>query len=234
MDNRPYSTTQASVGVTYDAGLRAFMNKVYGRMAAGVLATGLIAAFVMSQPALMKFFLGGPQMYIVIFAPLAVIWFGFNPNRMSANQLSVSFFLLAALYGISFSTIGLIFTGESIARAFFVATAMFAGLSIYGYTTRKNLDALGSFAIMGVIGLLVASVINIFIGSSMMQNVIAGVGIVAFAGLTAFYTQQTKEMFSTSYTGEIASRLAWVAALNLYISFIAMFQYILHFMGNRQ
>ncbi len=234
MDNRPYTSARTTTAVGYDAGLRAHMQQVYNRMAAGVLITAVTAWIVSSTPALLQLFMGGPQAYIVIFAPLALIWFGFNPARMTSKQLMLSFGALSILYGISFSVLGVMFTNESIARAFFVASAMFAGLSIYGYTTKKSLDAIGSFCVMGVWGLLVASLLNLFFQSPMMQNVIAGVGIIAFAGITAWYTQMTKETYSMSNGDEMNSRMAWSAALNLYIAFIAMFQYILQFMGERR
>ncbi|MCC7305830.1 MAG: Bax inhibitor-1/YccA family protein [Alphaproteobacteria bacterium] len=233
MENRNY-TAQATRTVTYDAGLRAHMSSVYNRMTAGVLVTALVAWFVSSSPMMLSFFLGGPQAYIVMFAPLAVLWFGFRPDRMASQKLMISFFLIAVLYGISFSVIALVFTGESIARAFFVATAMFAGLSIYGYTSKKSLDALGAFAVMGIWGLFVAALLNLFFHSPVAQNMIAGLGIIAFAGLTAWQTQATKEMYHPSAGEEMNSRMAWAATLNLYISFIAMFQYLLHFMGNQR
>ena len=220
--------TRASV----DAGLRGHMQRVYNRMSLGVLVTALTAWFVSSSPVLLNLFLGGPQAYIIMFAPLVITMFGFRPDRMAARQLGMVFFAVAVVYGISVAAIALVFTGESIARAFFVATAMFAGLSIFGYTTRK--DAMGSFAVMGMFGLLAASVIGLFFQSTMMQHVIAGVGIVVFAILTAWQTQTLKESYSPYAPEEANSRMAWAAALNLYISFIAMFQYILHFLGQRQ
>lgn len=232
MDNR-YSIPASREGTQIDAGLRAHMNSVYSRMTLGVLVTALTSWMVASSPELLKFFLGGPQAYIVMLAPLAVVWFGFNPARMNSKQLAVSFFVLAVLYGISFSTIALIFTGESIARAFFVATAMFAGLSIFGYTTKKNLSGMGTFMVMGVWGLLIASLLNIFFHSPMMQNMIAAAGVVIFSGITAFYTQMTKEMYNPAAGDEGNSRMAWVATLNLYISFVALFQYLIQFMGQR-
>ncbi len=216
-----------------DAGLRNHMSSIYNRMTAGVLVTALVSWIVASSPALLKLFLGGPQMYLVIFAPLLIVWFGFNPARMNSRKLAVSFFALAVLYGISFSVIGLIFTQASIARAFFVATAMFAGLSIFGYTTKKNLDGLGTFAVMGIWGVFVAAILNMFFHSPAMQNMIAGVGIIAFSGLTAWQTQMMKEMYNPAQGAEGNSRMAWGAALNLYISFIALFQYLIQFMGQR-
>ena len=170
----------------------------------------------------------------MIFAPVLVVWFGFNPARMNSSKLALSFFLISVLYGISFSVIGLIFTHASIARAFFVAAGMFAGLSIYGYTTKKNLDAMGAFVLMGIMGIFFAGILNLFFHSPGMQNVIAGIGIIAFSGLTAWKTQAMKEMYNASMNPEMASRVAWDAALTLYISFIALFQYIIHFMGQRQ
>ncbi|MGB4107559.1 MAG: Bax inhibitor-1/YccA family protein [Alphaproteobacteria bacterium] len=231
MENR--STVSRPQSTTMDVGLRAHMGRVYNRMTLGVLVTAITAALVASSPALMKFFLGGPQMYIVIFAPLAVVWFGFNPSRMNSKQLAMSFFALAVLYGISFSTIGIIFTKESIAQVFFIATAMFAGLSIFGYTTRKNLDGMGSFLIMGVWGLLIASLVNMFFMNPGVSQLLSYVGVAVFAGLTAWQTQMTKEMYHPGAGDEANSRMAWSATLNLYISFIAMFQYLIQIFGQR-
>lgn len=229
-----FQKAQTSAGaVTYDAGLRAHMQKVYNRMSLGVLVTALVSYVVSHSPALLALFLGGPQAYIVMFAPLIVLWFGFNPMTMPASKLRISFFAISVLYGISFAVIFLAFAEASIARAFFVAAGMFAGLSIFGYTTRKNLDALGIFAVMGVWGVFIVAMINIFVGSSGMSDLIAGVGIIAFSGITAWQTQATKEMYHPSAGDENNSRMAWSSALTLYISFIALFQYILHFMGGR-
>jgi len=234
MNNQYQSPRTTALGTSVDAGLRGHMNRIYSRMALGVLVSGLVAFFVGNSHELLLMLMGGPQRYIVVFAPLLIVMFGFNPARMSARAMSIAFFALAVLYGISFSAIFAVYTGESIAKVFFIATSMFAGLSIFGYTTKKNLDGLGSFAIMGMWGLLVLGLINIFVGSSLMGNVISGAGILVFAGLTAFDTQRLKEMYSPNTPSEIASRLSWMGALQLYIDFIAMFQYILHFLGDRR
>lgn len=238
---QPNQFQQTRAGVAeIDAGLKAHMQRVYNRMTAGVLITALTSWIVSSSPTLMSLFLGGPQAYIVMFAPLALIWFGFRPERMESRTLMLSYGGICVLYGISFSVLLLAFTGESIVRAFFMASALFAGLSIFGYVTKKNLDALGTFAVMGVIGVLIFSIGTMIAGgffgvdTTMMQSVIAGVGLLAFSGVTAWQTQTTKEMYSPAHGDEGNSRMAWAAALNLYISFIAIFQYLLHFLGQRE
>jgi FtsH-binding integral membrane protein len=200
--------------------------------------TALTALVVASSETLLSLFLGGPQAYIVAFAPLAVVMFGFRPDRMQASTLRLAFFGIAVLYGISFASIAVLATQDpafaaDVARAFFIATAMFAGLSVYGYTSKTDFSPMRSFLVMGVWGLVAASVMNIFFQSSGMSNVIAGVGILLFAGLTVYQTQETKQMYNPAIGAEYLSRLGWAAALNLYISFIAMFQYVLHFLNQR-
>lgn len=222
-----------------DAGLKAHMQSVYNRMTVGVFITAITAWFVSSSPTLLTLFMGGPQAYVIMLAPLAIIWFGFRPERMTPKQLMFAFGALAVVYGISFSVIFKVFTGASIAQAFFMATALFAGLSVFGYVTKKNLDALGTFAVMGVMGVFILSIGTMVAGmfgveTGMMQNIIAGLGLLAFSGVTAWQTQSTKEMYHPSHGDDANSRMAWSAALTLYISFIAIFQYILQFVGNRE
>lgn len=238
MQPNKFETIARSGAREIDEGLRKHMNSIYARMSAGVLVTALVALVVGSSPMLLNLFLGGPQKYLVIFAPLAVVWFGFRPDRMPASQLMAAFFGIAVLYGISFAAIAAVATADptfamAVAKAFFIATIMFAGLSIIGYTTKKDLSGMQTFLTMGILGLVGISVINIFFQNSMMSNLIAGAGILLFSGLTVFQTQQMKEMYNPNTPAEYASRMAWAAALNLYISFIAMFQYILHFLNQR-
>lgn len=227
-------------GREYDEGLRRHMNGIYLKMTAGVLVTALVALVVANSPLLLELFLGGPQKFIVIFAPLAITMFGFNPMTMRPGQLMAAFFGISVAYGISFATIAVVATqdpafGADVARAFFVATAMFAGLSIVGYTTKTDLTPIRTVASMAIWGLVGASLINWWVGSSMMSNAIAGVGIVLFSGLTVWQTQAMKDMYShVSSDGNFAERISWAAALNLYISFIALFQYILHFMNQNR
>ncbi len=231
--------TQAqSVGRDIDAGLRKYMGNIYMKMTGGVLVTAIVALIVASSPFLLELFLGGPQKMIVIFAPLAIIWFGFNPMTMSSGKLMAAFFGVSVAYGISFATIAVIATQDAafaldVARAFFVASAMFAGLSIYGYTTKRDLSPMRTFLAMGIWGLVAVSIINFFFPTSFMSNAIAGAGILLFSGMTVWQTQAMKEMYHPATDKEVQERISWAAALNLYISFIALFQYILHFMSQR-
>ena len=238
MEPNQLGSTQTQSTTRMDAGLRKHMNNIYFRMSMGVLVTAITALVVGSSPFLLNLFLGGPQRYLVIFAPLAIIWFGFRPEKMTASQLMAAFYGVAVVYGISFAAIAAVATADAtfaiaVAKAFFIATSMFAGLSILGYTIKKDLSGMQTFLSMGIIGLVVLSVINIFFGNDMMSNLIAGAGILLFSGLTVWQTQDMKRMYSPNAPAELASRMAWAAALNLYISFIAMFQYILHFLSNR-
>lgn len=217
-----------------DVGLRNHMISVYNRMTAGILITALTAWVVGSSPVLMELFLGGPQKYLVMFAPLAIVWFGFNPASMSSNALRMAFVGVSVMYGISFSTLAYAFAGADIARAFFITSAMFAALSIYGYTTKTDLQPMAKFLFMAVIGLVIAGVAGIFVEySSTVQIGISVLSVLVFAGVTAWETQNTKRMYSASYGDEINSRLAWSGALSLYISFVVMFSHILNLMQER-
>ncbi len=234
MQTDRYSPAQSRSEV-YDAGLRAHMISVYNRMTAGILITAIVAWLVSNSPALLALFLGGPQAYVVMFAPLAIVWFGFNPASMSSQKLMLAFGAVSVLYGISFSTIALAFAQADIARAFFITAAMFASLSIYGYTTKTDLAPFAKFLFMGVIGLIIVGVTGLFVEySSTMQLGISVVSVFIFAGITAWETQNTKRMYNMGNGQEINSRLAWSAALSLYISFVVMFTHILHLISNNR
>ena len=237
METNRFDTTQSQNTTYMDAGLRKHMSNIYAKMSAGVLVTALVALVVGTNQTLLQLFLGGPQKYLVMFAPLAIIWFGFRPEKMKASQLKMAFFAIATVYGISFAAIAAVASGNpafavTVAKAFFLATAMFAGLSILGYTTKKDLSGMRTFLSMGIIGLIALSVMNLFFQNSMMQNVISGASILLFSGLTVYETQNMKRMYSPNTPAEMAERMVWAAALNLYISFIAIFQSVLHFMNN--
>lgn len=232
------SQQQATVGaasgaVAFDAGLRAHMLKVYNYMASGVLLTGIIAMWMASSGMALSM-MGSPIRWLVILAPLGfVMIMSFGINKLSQGALQACFWAFAIVMGMSMSTLALVYSGESIARTFFVTAAAFAGLSLYGYTTKKNLSGMGSFLIMGVIGLIIAMVVNIFLASSTLQWVISFLGVLIFAGLTAYDTQRIKSEYfhlaGTPYLGKAAI----MGALNLYLDFVNMFQFLLSFMGSR-
>ena len=220
-----------------DEGLRAHMNKVYGLMSVGMLVTGAVAYFVGNNEQLLTAIWGSGLKWVVMFAPLAVVFaFGAMLNRMSAATARLVFFGYAALMGLSISFIFAACTGISIAQTFLVTAIAFAGLSLYGYTTKKNLSAMGSFLMMGLIGLIVASIVNIFLASSAMAFAISVIGVLIFAGLTAYDTQNIKNTYlQMAQSGEeFLGKAAIMGALQLYLDFLNMFMFLLQFLGNRE
>ncbi len=236
----PFTTTRAQTQV--DAGLRSYMNSIYNRMTLGLAITFGVAYVASNSMSFIGLLAAQPWIALVLaFSPVAVVWFGFNPARMASKQLMASFMLISVLYGLSFSTIFLMYPVADIARALLITTIMFAGLSIYGYVTKRDLGPVGTFCVMGMFGLLALSVLymlgaafSLVEPSPMMNNLISVITIIVFAGMTAFDTQNAKQMYNASYTPEGNSRLAWACALNLYISFIALFQSILQLLSNRE
>jgi len=218
---------------TYDLGLRKHMLSIYNYMASGVLLTGVVA-LVAARTGLALSFASGPLMWIVALAPLGfVMAMSFGLNRMSYGTLQGLFWAFATVMGLSLSTIFLVYTGESIAATFFATAGAFAGLSLYGYTTKKDLSGFGTFLVMGVIGLLIAMVINIFLQSSTLALAISFIGVLVFAGLTAFDTQRLKTEYQYLRGTEFAGKAIIMGALNLYLDFINMFLFLLRFMGSR-
>ena len=227
-----------SVGVpraARDAGLRSYMLKVYNYMASGVLLTGIVALlFANSGMAAQVFQGGGLLPWVIILSPLAIVFaMSFGQNRMQTSTLQLLFWSFATLMGLSMSTIFLVYTGTSIAQTFFAVSAAFLGLSLWGYTTKKDLSGFGTFLIMGVVGLLVAMVINIFLQSSAMSMAISAIGVLLFAGLTAYDTQRIKSMYAHVAGTDMMGKTVIMGALSLYLDFINMFQFLLSFMGNR-
>ena len=219
---------------TYDTGLRAHMLKIYNYMCSGVLLTGIVALLTAST-GLVYTLMQGPLMWLVILSPLAIVFaMSLGANRFSTTTLQAMFWGFAALMGLSLSTIFVVFTGESIAATFFATAGAFAGLSLYGYTTKKDLSGFGTFLVMGLIGLLIAMVINIFLQSSALAVAISFIGVLIFAGLTAYDTQRLKEQYAMLRGSEFAGKAVVLGALTLYLDFINMFQFLLSFMGNRQ
>ena len=230
---------QAQGEAGFDAGLRSYMLSIYNYMASGVLLTGIVALLVYSTPALFAVFfnqVGSPTIlgWVAMLSPLAIILgMNFGLNRMSESTLKGLFWGFAALMGVSMSTIFARYTGASIAQTFFVTAASFGALSLYGYTTKKDLSAMGRFLFMGLIGIVIASIANIFIGSSSLQLAVNILGVLIFAGFTAYDTQRLREMYYQVQGSDFAGKAAVMGALTLYLNFINLFQFLLSFMGNR-
>src|SRR6478672_7238908 len=243
-DPRTTSASAATVGVpsvTRDAGLRSYMLSVYNYMASGVLLTGIIALGV-ANSSLINLIVNPatgqatPLFWVALFAPLGLVfWLSFGINRMSAGTAQAIFWVYAALVGVQFSSLFLVYTGASIAQAFFATAAAFLGLSLYGYTTKRDLSAMGIFFIMGVVGLFVAMLINLFLRSPGLDLAISAIGVLVFAGLTAYDTQKIKSIyFAVAGHGEAMAKSAVIGALNLYLDFINMFLFLLRLFGDRR
>jgi len=226
-----------TAAATRDAGLRSYMLSVYNYMASGVLLTGIVAMLFAGSELGRSIMLGGGALrWVIIFAPLLFIFaFGAAVNRASTGTLQIMFWAFAAIMGLSMSTIFLVYTQTSIAQAFFATAAAFAGLSLYGYTTKRDLlSGFGTFLIMGVVGLLVASLLNLFLQSTALMFAISAIGVLIFAGLTAYDTQKIKSMYFQLQGSDFLGKSAILGALSLYLDFINMFQFLLAFMGNRE
>jgi hypothetical protein len=237
-----------------DQGLRSYMLSVYNYMAGGLAITGIVAYLVAqmavaTSPETVAVTLGngvpltsfGAALYlsalrwVVMLAPLGLVFFlSARISKLSISASQTTFWVFAGLMGLSLSSIFLIYTGASITQTFFVTSIAFGGLSLYGYTTKRDLTAMGSFLIMGVIGLIVASLVNIFLQSSALQFAVSALGVLIFAGLTAYDTQKIKEMYYVGDAVAISAKKAIMGALSLYLDFINMFMFLLQFMGNRR
>jgi uncharacterized protein len=232
--------------VAIDAGLRAYMIRVYNYMAAGVALTGLVAWFAFSAAvtqtgagleltAFGQTLFHSPLMWVLVLAPLGLVMvISFGINRLSPATALTLFFVYAGLLGLSLATIFMVYTGASIARVFFISAATFGAMSLYGYTTKRDLTGFGSFLFMGLIGIVIASLVNIFLHSSGLNWVISVVGVLIFTGLTAYDTQNIKEMYSPMDDGTVAGRKAVMGALRLYLDFINLFLMLLRLFGDRR
>ena len=232
--------------VAIDAGLRAYMIRVYNYMTAGVALTGLVAYLAFSAAVthtgggltLTPFghaIFQSPLMWVFVLAPLGLVMLlSFGINRLSAGTALTLFFVYAGLLGLSLASIFLVYTGASITRVFFISAATFGAMSLYGYTTKRDLTAVGSFMFMGLIGIVIASLVNIFLQSSGLYWVISVVGVLVFVGLTAYDTQSIKEMYDVHDDGTVAGRKAVMGALRLYLDFINLFLMLLRIFGDRR
>ncbi len=242
-----YQTARATAGVrtaAIDEGLRAHMSKVYGTMSVGLLVTALAAWAVGSNDTLLAIFRDPITLrpnilgWIIMFAPLGMVFaFGAAINRLSAAGAQLFFYAFSAVMGLSLSWIFAVFTGISITQTFLVTAISFAGLSLWGYTTKKDISGWGAFLIMGLIGLIVASIVNIFLGSPAVHFAISIIGVLIFAGLTAYDTQKIKTDYiqhAQHMDTEWLQKSAIMGALNLYLDFVNLFMFLLQFMGNRE
>lgn len=244
----------ARADAAIDEGLRAYMIRVYNLMALGLAITGLAALGTImfattNDPAaavatlgngkmltgLGAALYGSPLRWVVMLAPLGMVFFlSARLNSMSVSGAQTAFWVFAGLMGLSLSSIFLVYTGQSIVRTFFITAASFGALSLWGYTTKRDLSGMGSFLFMGLVGLIIASIVNIFLASSAMQFAISAIGVLVFAGLTAYDTQQIKEMYYEGDDSSVSGRKAIMGALRLYLDFINLFTFLLHFLGNRE
>ena len=240
-DNRFMSSSHAQAS-QIDLGLRSYMLGVYNHMTTALALTGLMAmalnflSFSGGQlTTIGHIFYNTPMKWVVILAPLGMVFYiSARLHKISAGKARNLFYVYAGLMGLSLSSLLLIYTGASVARAFFVTAAAFAALSIYGYTTKKSLTGLGSFLIMGVFGLIIAQIVNIFLASSSLDFMITIIGVLIFAGLTAYDTQKIKNMYLAGDDNETAGKKSVLGALTLYLDFILMFQFLLALIGNRE
>ena len=234
--------TRAGTQAEIDQGLRSYMLGVYNYMASGLAVTGAVAAgtymLAVQNGQLTPFgqtLFQSPLMWVFVLAPVALVFFlSFRVHAMRAATAQAVFWVYAALNGVAFSTLGLVYSGNSITRVFFISAATFGALSLWGYTTKRDLTGWGSFLFMGVIGIIIASLVNLFMASTALQFVISVVGVLVFAGLTAYDTQKIKEMYLEADDGETMSKKILMGALSLYLDFINLFLMLLRLFGNRE
>ncbi len=242
------SKTQTAETHVIDEGLRSYMLKVYNYMSSGIFLTGIISLILFKFSVVMSpdgsivnltplgnALYNSALMWVVMLAPLGVVFYmSFGIRKMSASKAQTTFWIFAALMGASLSSIFLVYTGASITRVFFITAGTFGAMSIYGYTTKRDLTKLGSFLMMGLIGIIIASIVNIFMKSTMMYFVISILGVLIFVGLTAYDTQKIKNMYLVSDSGEVMGKKAVMGALTLYLDFINLFIMLLRLFGQRR
>ncbi len=233
--NTKSSFASSASNVSYDAGLRAYMLKVYNNMTVALGISGAVAFLVSSSPALMNAIFGTPLAWVAMLAPLGfVFFFSYKLQSISAEKAKTYLWIYATLMGISLATIFVVYTGTSVAKVFFITSATFGAMSLYGYTTKKDLTGVGSFLIMGLIGLIIASIVNIFMKSPALEFAISGIGVLIFVGLTAYDTQRIKQSYYHTTDSEMLAKMAVMGALNLYLDFINLFIMLLRFFGERK
>jgi len=230
--NRSSHARAQVVGAEYDEGLRAYMLRVYNLMAVALGLTGGVAWFTSQSEALMSAIYGTPLAFVVMLAPLGIVMYlSARIMRMSASKAQTWFWIYSGAMGLSLAYIFLAYTGVSIAKTLFITAGSFAGLSLYGYTTKKDLSSMRGFLVMGLIGIIIASIVNIFMQSAGLHFAVSVIGVLVFAGLTAYDTQEIKQSY---YQGGGSEHLAILGALRLYLDFINLFIFLLQFLGDRR
>ena len=251
--NKQNTTVKSSISEAQivDQGLRNYMLKVYNYMGSGVFLTGIVSLLlfklsggydiqvsstgITGLTGIGQALFASPLMWVVMLAPLGIVlYMSFGIRKMSAAKAQTTFWIFAALMGASLASIFLVYTGASITRVFFITSGTFGAMSIYGYTTKRDLTKLGSFLMMGLIGIIIASIVNIFLKSSMMYFVISIIGVLIFVGLTAYDTQKIKNMYFASDDSETIGKKAVMGALTLYLDFINLFIMLLRLFGQRR
>jgi len=232
--HRGQTTTDRAGQSLFDEGLRRHILQVYNYMGLGLVLTGLVAVVVGTTPALYVPIFSTPLTWVAILAPLPfALFFAFRVRSISASSARALFWAFCGVMGLSLASIFLVFTGQSIVRTFFIAAAMFGLTNLYGYTTQRDLSTIGSFLMMGLIGVVIASLVNILLASSALQFIVSVAGIIVFVGLTAWDTQSIKEQYAEHFEVESKQRLAVLGAFSLYLNFVNMFQLLLNFSGQR-
>ena len=236
MDNqhRTFAGAQ-TMDMSTDQGLRTFMLGIYNHMIVAMGITGFVAFFFSQSAQLMKAAFTAPLSYVVMFAPLGFVFFlAARVNKMSPSAARMTFYIFSAVMGVSLSTIFLVYTGMAIAQIFFMTAAMFGALSLWGYTTKKDISGWGSFLFMGLIGIIIASIVNLFLGSSAIEFAVSVLGLLIFAGLTAYDTQRLKHSYyQLAGDATMAARVSIMGALSLYLNFLNMFLFLLSLFGGR-
>ena len=232
---RAHTGARAETLSEIDEGLRSYMLRTYNYMASGLLLSGIVAYATASSPTMLQAIYGTPLQWVVMLAPLALVFFlAARVQKMSSTAAQATFWVYAALNGVALSYIFLAYTGVSIVRVFAITAATFGAMSLYGYTTKRDLSGMGSFLFMGLIGIVIASIVNLFIGSSGLMWVISVIGVLVFTGLTAYDTQQIKEMYYELDSSEVAAKKSIMGALKRYLDFLNLFLMLLYLFGNRE
>ena len=242
-DRPTIAAQRAGTAAAIDEGLRSYMLKVYNYMGIGLVVTGLVSYFSAQAAvgadgqltAWGSLIFQSPLMWVIAFAPLAfVLVLSFGINKLSGATAQLLFWVFAAVMGLSLSSIFMVYTDASIAKVFFISAATFGAMSLYGYTTKRDLTGIGNFLIMGLIGLIIAMVVNIFLQSSMLEFAISAIGVLIFVGLTAYDTQRIKNSYDEGHGAEVLQKSAVMGALSLYLDFINLFMMLLRLFGNRE